>query len=111
MEAIRCLGGWCAMTYPARCPPTPRGDRTGAPLLSSPAGWSPRGSLLLTGVAGGDEPRLGCESNTVGGQVGLQRGLHRRHDPGARCGVGVSEQGLADPARLEEFDGVGNVTA
>ena len=42
--------------------------------------------------------------------MGLQRGLHRRHDPGARCGVGVLEQPLAEPARLEEFDGVGHVS-
>jgi hypothetical protein len=42
--------------------------------------------------------------------MGLQRGLHRRHDPGARCRVGVLEQPLAEPARLEEVDGVGHVS-
>ena len=42
--------------------------------------------------------------------MGLQRSLHRRHDPGARCGVGVLEQPLAEPGRLEEVDGVGHVS-
>src|SRR6266511_586612 len=77
------LDGRCAITQPASLP------------------WPARG----------DEPCPGSQQQAIGRDVWLERGLDGLADPGDRRRVGVPEQGVPDPGRLEERDGVDDIGA